>query len=52
MSQGDNKTGTKLTNSNFVMSHDEIDNIPADRIFTYARIVVDLLPQKEELNLV
>ena len=50
MAQGNNKTGTKGTNSIFVMSHDEIDNIPADWIVTYARIVVDFLPHKEDPN--
>ena len=50
MAQGDTKTGTKGTNSIFVMSHAEIANIPRDRIVTYCRLVVDFRPQKEDPN--
>ena len=50
MAQGDDKTGTKGTNCIFVMTHEEIANIPADRVVTYARIVVDFRPQKEDPN--
>jgi hypothetical protein len=46
MAQGDNKTGQKGTNSIFVMTHDEIQLIPADRTVTYARAVVNFCPQK------
>ena len=48
MVQGDNKTGQKGTNSIFVMSHIEIALIPSDHIVTYAGIVVDHRPQKED----
>ena len=50
MAQGDNKTGTKGKQCIFVMSHDEIANIPKDRVVTYARIVVDFRPQKSDPN--
>ena len=52
MAQGDVKTGTKGTNSIFVMTHTEIANIPRDRIVTYCRLVVDFWPQKEGANCV
>jgi hypothetical protein len=48
--QGDDLTGEKGTNALHVMSHDEIANIPADRTVTYARIVVDYRPQKDDPN--
>ncbi len=41
MTQGDNKTGIKGTNCIFVMSYDEIAQIPEDRVVTYARIVIN-----------
>ena len=41
MVQGDNKTGTRGTGSIFVVSHAKIANIPADRVVTYCRLVVD-----------
>ena len=50
LAQGDAKTGTKGTNAVFVMSHEEIKNIPKDRTVTYGRIVVDFRPQKEDPN--
>ena len=50
MAQGDNKTKCEGTNSIFVMSHDEIKQIPKDRVVTYARIVVDFRPQKKDPN--
>jgi hypothetical protein len=48
MAQGDNKTGQKGTNSIFVMSHIEIVLIPSDLIVTYAGIIVEHRPQKED----
>jgi hypothetical protein len=48
MSQGDNKTGQVGTNAMFVMDPKEIPNIPADRMVTYANVVVDYRPQKED----
>ena len=32
------------------MTHDEIDCIPEDRVVMYVRIVIDVRPQKEDLN--
>ena len=34
MARGNNKTGQKVTNSIFVMSHIEIALIPSDRVVT------------------
>ncbi len=48
MSQGDNKMGQVGTNAMFVMDPKDIPNIPADRTVTYANIVVDFRPQKED----
>ena len=50
LAQDDNKTGAKGTNSLFVMSHEEIRNIPSDRTITYGRIVVDYRAQKADPN--
>jgi hypothetical protein len=50
LAQGDNKTGAAGTNTIFFMNHDEIKNIPKDRTVTYARVVVDYRPQKEDPN--
>ena len=51
MAQGDLKTGQKGTNSVFVMTHKEIDIAKAaGHKWTYARIVVDHRPQKEDPN--
>jgi hypothetical protein len=50
MSQGDNKTGQKGTNAMFVMSPQDIPNIPKDRVVTYARVVVDHRPPKADPN--
>ena len=41
---------TKGTNTVFFMDHNMIANIPKDRTTTYARIVVDYRPQKEDPN--
>jgi hypothetical protein len=41
---------TKGTNTIFFLSHKEIRLIPADRIVTYARIVIDHRPQKDDPN--
>ena len=46
MAQGDEKTGAKGKNCILVMNHDEIANIPKDRVVTYARVVVDFRLQK------
>eukprot|EP00804_Cyclotella_cryptica_P015897 CCRYP_006383-RA/>CCRYP_006383-RA protein AED:0.07 eAED:-0.04 QI:0/0/0/1/0/0/2/0/1375 len=50
LAQGDNKTGEKGTDSIFVMSHDDIANIPKGRTVTYGRIVIDFQPQKADPN--
>ncbi len=50
MSQGDNKTGQVGTNAMFVMDPKDIPNISADRTVTYANVVVDFSPQKEDLH--
>lgn len=41
MAQGNNKTGTPVTNPIFVMNHAQNKNIPKDCVVTYTRIVVD-----------
>jgi hypothetical protein len=46
----DNKMGQKGTNAMFVMSPSDIPLIPKDRIITYARVVVNHRPQKEDPN--
>ncbi len=49
MCQGDNETGSKGTNAMFVMKPEEVDHTPAARLATYANIVVDYQPQKDDL---
>jgi hypothetical protein len=50
MAKGDIKPGKMGTNSMFVMSHKDIPNIPMDRVVTYAKVVVNYRPQKEDTN--
>ena len=51
VAQGDNKTGQKRANSVFVMTHTEIDIVKAaGHTWTYAQVVVDYRPQKEDTN--
>ena len=51
MAQGDDKTCQKGTNSVFVMTHTEIDIAKAaGHKWTYARVIVDYQPQKEDPN--
>jgi hypothetical protein len=51
MAQGDDKTDQKDTNSIFVMTHEEIATAKKEgKTWTYARIVIDYRPQKEDLN--
>ncbi len=51
MAQGDNKTVQNGMNSVFVMTHKEIDIAKAaGHKWTYARVVVDYRPQKEDPN--
>jgi hypothetical protein len=40
----------KATNTIIFLSCDEIRHIPKDRTFTYARIIIDHWPQKEDPN--
>ena len=49
MAQGDNKTKTKGTNAMFVMSHNDIEQLKGKK-YTYANIVLDHWPQKEDPN--
>ena len=49
MAQGDNKTKTKGTNAMFVMNHDDIARLQGTK-YTYANIVLDHRPQKEDPN--
>jgi hypothetical protein len=48
MAQGDLKTGKKGTNLIFVMTHEEIKNIPRNQTVTYTHVVVDFCPQKAD----
>jgi hypothetical protein len=50
LAQGDKHTKTKGTNSIFIIPPEAIPNIPTDRVVTYANIVVDYRPQKEDPN--
>ena len=52
LAQGDDKTGTPGMDAIRVMTLEEIKNIPADRVVTYARVVVDFRPKKEDPNCV
>jgi len=49
MAQGDDKTKTKGTNTMFVMTHDDIARLRGKK-YTYANIVLDHRPQKEDPN--
>ena len=44
LAQGDDRQGEIGTNSIFVMTLEEIQQIPKDRTVTYARVVVDYRP--------
>ena len=50
MDQGDDKTKTPGTCSIFVMTHNKIRHITQDIVVTYARLVVDFKPQKDDPN--
>jgi hypothetical protein len=51
MAQGNDKTGQKGTNSIFLMTHEEIAMAKKEgKMWTYARIVIDYRPQKEDPN--
>ena len=48
LAQGDDLTGEKGSNTVFVLTHDEIARIPKEKTVTYARVVPDYRPQKED----
>ena len=50
LAQGDKRTGEKVTNTLIIIRPDEVHMIPNDRVVTYANIVVDYRPQKEDPN--
>ena len=50
MAQGYKNIGTIGTTAIFIMTHNEVDCIPEDRVVTYARIVTDFRPRKEDPN--
>jgi hypothetical protein len=50
MAQGDKRTGTTRTNLIFVMTHNEMRNIPKDRDNTYSRLEVNYRPQQDDPN--
>ena len=50
MAQGDNRTNTKGMDAIFVLTHDQIKAIPKHKTITYARLVVDFCPQKDDPN--
>ncbi len=50
LAQGDKHTNTLGTDCLFVLPHNKIALIPKDRIITYANIVVDHRPHKEDPN--
>jgi hypothetical protein len=50
MAQHDDKTGQKGTNSIFVMIQDEIKLIPRSQTVTYARVIINFCPQKDDLH--
>jgi len=50
LAQGDTATNTPGTDTIFVLSHEQIKQIPRDRTVTYTCIVVDYRPQKTNPN--
>ena len=50
LAQGDAATNTPGTDTIFVLTHDQIKQIPRDQTVTYTRIVVDYRPQKLDPN--
>ena len=47
LAQGDDLTREKGTNTVVVMTHEEIAKIPREKVVTYARVVPDYRPQKD-----
>lgn len=50
LAQGDDRTGQKGTDTVIILDHDQIKNIPADRVVTYASIATDYREQKDDPN--
>jgi hypothetical protein len=50
LTQGDKHTNTASTDAMFILTHEQIRDIPKDRVVTYAHIVVDYQPQKADPN--
>ena len=50
LAQGDKQTGAKGTNTLIIIRPDQVHMIPNDQVVTYANIVVDYRPQKEDRN--
>ena len=48
LAQGDDLTGEKSSNTVFVMTHDKIARIPKEKTVTYARVIPDYRPQKDD----
>ena len=50
LTQGDKRTGASGTNTLIILIPDRIHEIPNNRVVTYANIVIDYHPQKEDPN--
>jgi len=50
LEQGDTLTGIQGTNPLFLMSKEEVKNIPKDGTVTYLKVVIDYLPQTADPN--
>ena len=50
LTQGDKRTGAKGTDTFIVLTLEDVPKIPKDRVVTYANIVVDYRPQKDDPN--
>ena len=50
LAQGDDRTGQKGTDTVIILNHQQIKDIPKDRVVTYASIAVDYREQKDDPN--
>ena len=50
LAQGDDRTGQKGTDTVIILDHQQIKEIPKDRVVTYASIAVDYREQKDDPN--
>ena len=50
LAQGDTRTGAKGTDDFKILRPEQVLLIPNDRVVTYANIVVDYRPQKDDPN--